>query len=366
MKILIKTLVSIFASAFIIIFASKNDAYATETKVPDETVTFCAVGDNLAHSTVYGKCKNPDGAYDFNKIYDHIRETISSYDLAVVNQETVLVSDYEKVSSYPCFGTPDAMADAIKNAGFDIVLQATNHTMDKGISGVNSSLDTWQKYPEISLLGIHKPNTDHYAQLTKNGITFSMFNYTYGTNGIKIPSKYAGMIDTLADKDRLIKNLHDSNSDFNICFLHIGTEYAYTPTEYQKSVINDIIDAGADVVICSHPHVVEPYGYVTTAAGNKGLIYYSCGNFVSGQDKLPCILGGMASMTFRKTANGVCRIESENFTPLVTNRTDGNSGVIDVYLLSDYTDALASKHSISDVTVKKLYELWNNIMVKTE
>lgn len=336
-----------------------------EPEITETTVTLCATGDNLAHTTVYNKCLTENGTYDFTGIYENIKPLISSYDLAVINQETVLITDPKLISSYPCFGTPAEMASAIVDTGFDIVLQATNHIMDKKIAGVESTLNVWQHYPDMTVLGIHADETDanNIDIIEKNGIKFAMFNYTYGTNGIPIPSDYVYMIDTLDDKDKLITDIQaaENQVDFTVCFLHIGDEYVYTPTAYQKSCIDEVIDAGADVIICAHPHVIEPYEWVTTENGNKGLVYYSCGNFVSGQDKLPRILGGIATVEFKKTSDGICSIENFDFIPIVTHRTRGNDGDTKVYLLQDYTDDLAAQHSISGITVQKLWDLWNSV-----
>lgn len=364
-------------------YSNKGKAVSVECTKPTESeekiekepvietynLSLLAVGDNLIHSQIYNKASNGDGTYDFSSVYENIKSTVSSYDLAVINEETILVEDDSSISSYPCFGTPIEMGDAIIDTGFDIVLSATNHTWDKQQSGVEDTLSFYSQHPEITLLGIHDSEEDYNSIdiVEKNGFKLAMFNYTYGLNGFTLPSDRYYMVDLLDNKDKFIldvQNIEDE-VDFTICFLHIGTEYTYEPTEYQVDYINDLIDAGADIIICAHPHVVEPYGEITTESGNTGLVYYSCGNFISGQNEVPRVLGGMAEIRLSKeVSDGVvtsCEVSSYDFIPVVTHY---NSIEHSVYLLEDYTDELASKHSLTSkgLTLEKLWNLWDSIV----
>ena len=145
-----------------------------------------------------------------------------------------------------------------------------------------NAIDT--KYPNITYLGIHKDPTELDAKfIEKNNIKFSFVNYTYGLNGLEGRIKdNEYMVDLLSDDDiEATMNYAVNNSEVCIAILHAGTEYIYEPTAYQKEQINKFIDLGADVVICMHPHVIEPFGIVTTANGNEGLVYYSLGNLLS-------------------------------------------------------------------------------------
>ena len=333
-------------------------------------LTLSAVGDNLIHTQILNRARQSDGSYDFSAMYENVKDIISSYDISVINQETIFVEDHNNVSSYPCFGSPTEVGDAVIDAGFDIVLGATNHTWDKGRTGVMDSLSYWKKHPEITLLGLHETQEEYETVdiISENNIDMAMFNYTYGLNGFSLPADEPYLVNLLDDKEKFIQDVKEVEDqvDFTICFLHIGTEYVYTPTEYQVDYINDLIDAGADIVICAHPHVVEPYQMVTTESGNEGLVYYSCGNFISGQDQPERMLGGMASLTLKKTVEGdkvTCGIEDYDFIPVVTHY---NSSVHTVYLLSDYTNELASQHYMrqkrGDFSVEYLQSLWDDIM----
>ena len=336
-------------------YASKEEE--TTTTAPEkktEEVSLIACGDNLIHDTVYKKFYDEkNDTYDFVPLYENIAPTIKKYDLAVINQETIFVKDNADVSNYPAFGTPQVMGDALVTSGYDIVLSATNHTMDKGTKAIQGMAEYWKEsYPQISLLGIHDSVEDYNTidYVSKNGIKFAMFNYTYGLNGIELPEDKYYMVDLLDNKDKFLKDIQtaEGEADMTICFLHIGEEYTYEPTDDQVAYIEDVIDAGADVVICAHPHVIEPYGTVKTSKGNTGVVFYSCGNFVSGQDEIDRLLGGMATVNIRKTTEGddsVTEVVDYDFIPVVTHYTRSEEAV---YLLDDYTETLADEHLIKN------------------
>ena len=334
-------------------------------------LTLIAAGDNLIHDTVYEKFYEGDGEYDFHPLYENVKNTIQSYDLAVINQETIFVEDDSEISNYPNFGTPHEMGEALVDTGFDIVLSATNHTMDKGADTIEFMYDYWKtKYPDITLLGIHGDEEDYNTIdiVEKNGIKLAMFNYTYGLNGYELPDGRDYLVDILWNKDKFLGDIEkaETQADMTVCFLHIGDEYVYEPTEYHKEYVESVIDAGADLVICAHPHVVEPYGEVTTANGNTGVVFYSCGNYVSAQDEIDRLLGGMASVTITKTTDGnktETKVTEYDFIPVVTHYTEWSEAV---YELDDYTDDLADMHVIKRYddrfSVDYLWELWNYIV----
>ncbi len=329
--------------------------------IKEDKVYLVASGDNLIHSTVYNKCEK-NGKYDFNDIYKYIKDYIKKYDIAVINQETIFIDDNSKISSYPTFGTPQSMGEAVVNAGFNTILSATNHTFDKGMYGIETTLKYWKEnYSDVNLLGIHETIEDYenIDIIEKNNIKIAMFNYTYGLNGFSLPKDEFYRVNLLSDKEKFLNDLKKAEdlADISICFVHIGEEYRYTPTDYQKNYIKDLIDAGADIIICAHPHVIEPVEYVETNKGNKALVYYSLGNFISGQTELDRNLGGLASIEITKKDN-ITKVTDYSFIPVVTHRTSND---IKAYLLEDYNNNLASKHSVSGITIEKLCDKWKEI-----
>jgi len=172
------------------------------------------------------------------------------------------------------------------------------------------------------------------------------------------------MVDVLGNKDEIAKTLSEAkeNSDILIPILHIGTEYVYNPSTYHKNYVDFFIDNGADIVLCAHPHVLEPYGEITTKNGNKGLVYYSLGNFMSNQKKVPTLLGGMANITLERDESGEVLVKDYSLTPLVTHYS---GKYYSTYKLEDYTDELAKTHNISKTTefsTKILNDLYDKIV----
>lgn len=323
------------------------------------------VGDDLIHNTIYFAARTEDG-YDFDMLFDNVRDDISKADVAIINQETIFVKDPKRYSSYPAFGSPMQVGDSVVKAGFDVVTHATNHTLDKGVSGITDTLEFWrEKYPEIEVLGIHSsPDESKISYLEKNNIKLSFVNYTYGLNGFTLPKDKGYMIDLLGNDEELKENVRTAkeNSDVMIAILHIGTEYVYKPTKYHKKYVDMCIDNGADIVICAHPHVLEPYKMVTTENGNTGLVYYSLGNFISNQRKISTLLGGMADITLERNEDGSVEIKDYSLIPLVTHYTDD---YYTTYKLKDYTDELAAQHRISrteNFSTEILWKLFNEIM----
>jgi poly-gamma-glutamate synthesis protein (capsule biosynthesis protein) len=332
-----------------------------EDVIETSTVNIKMVGDCLIHSLLYKAAYQSDGTYNFDNMFEHVKDDIESADLAIINQETIFTADRNNYSSYPMFGSPVEVGDAEVKAGFDIICHATNHTIDKGIQGITDTLTFWnENYPDIRVLGIHGSADESDIQyIEKNDINFAFVNYTYGLNGLE--SRRAGyeyMVDLLSDSD-IEETLAEAeeNADLTVAILHVGTEYVYEPTDYEQRQVDKFIDNGADIVLCAHPHVVEPYEIRTTDNGNSGLVYYSLGNFISNQDEVPRLLGGMADITITKTGDNI-EISSYDFIPLVTHQ---EKGYYTTYKLEDYTDELASRQKLN-VTVDELKELWNDIV----
>ena len=350
---------AILLSIIITMMSVPVTAYAADTHSPYKTCEIIMVGDDLIHQPLY-KAAYKNNIYDFSAQFANIPE-IKTSDIAIINQETILVDDYNQISSYPCFGTPVSIAGNIVSAGFDVVCHATNHTYDKGYAGIESTLKCWREhYPQTTVLGIHTDasQTD-YSICVHDGLKIGFVNYTYGLNGITRTKDYS--VDLLSDPD--IDNTMTeccNKSDIQIAILHVGEEYRYTPTEYQKQQVNRFIDLGADVVICAHPHVVEPYQMVTTPDGNTGLVYYSLGNFISGQTEIDRCLGGMARFIIKydndDSGNIVADVAEYTFEPLFTHQ---QSGYYTTFKLSDYTD---EQFKNPFYFYYKILNLWNSIV----
>lgn len=339
----------------------------TKTPEPVTTkVTLAAVGDDLIHSQIYKSAKKSNGSYNFDQLFLNLKDEIASPDIAVINQETVLGGASLGYSGYPRFNSPTEVGDAVVKAGFDVVLHATNHAMDKGEKGMQNTIDFWKKYPEITVLGANESQdeADTIPVVDVNGIRIAMLNYTYGLNGLSLPSGRTYMVNLL-DEQRVRSDVAKAKevSDFVIVFPHWGTEYVYKPVESQKEWTQIFLETGVDLVIGTHPHVLESVEWIEREDGHRMLVYYSLGNFVSSQSEVPRMLGGMANVTIEKTGEEKAVIADASITQLVTHITKG-SKEFTVYKLSEYTDSLAAKHRLSGkgLNIKKLKSLSKQIL----
>lgn len=339
----------------------------------EATINIKVAGDNMFHSNVLKYGKQEDGTYDFSYMYENIKDYIGSADIAVINQESAVVSDLKRVQGYPAFGVPDSICDTLIDVGFDVILQANNHVTDKEQSGVESTIAAWRSRPQVTYLGIHDTEEDarKIRFVQAKSVKIGMLNYTYGVNRETWPMPGQEHMVDMINEEKMQDDIARAKklSDMVIVFLHDGTEYTHTPSEDQKSHINHCIDYGADIVVCAHPHVIQPYEAVTTPRGNNGLVYYSVGNFVSGQEKFATLLGGVADITLKKEpqADGKTKITITNYglEPVVTH-LDSKAKQVKVYKLRDYTNELASasnygrKHK--KYTVQDMWDLYNKVV----
>lgn len=352
------------------VITDKNDKIDNSTKenvvntneIPtnkSEEVKLLAVGDNLIHIEVYKSGKGKDGEYNYNHLFAELKEEIKNADIAVINQETIFGNKAIGYSGYPNFCSPKEVGDAIIKAGFDVVLHANNHTMDKGVKAVEYTLNFWKKHEKVIALGINKNEeaSKKIPIITKNGIRFAMLNYTYGLNGYSLPSKNSYLVNLLEEKkvkSDIIKAR--KQADIIIVFPHWGTEYSYKPDEDQKYWTNFFAEQGVDLVIGSHPHVLQPVEWIEAKNGHKMLVYYSLGNYVSYQREAPRMLGGMANITFIKDETGV-RIKEAGITPIVTHYENKNGYQFATYKLEDYTEELAKIHGVLKVEKNSTFTL---------
>lgn len=315
-------------------------------------VSLLAVGDNLIHIEVVKSGSREVGSYNFDHLYDEIKDEIIDADIAIVNQETILGGNEFKYSGYPAFNSPTEIGDALVEAGFDVVLHATNHTLDKGYKGVKNTFEHWSNYPDITVLGINNSEDDRNKVpiVEKNGIKFAMLNYTYGLNGYTIPSDKPYLVNML-EKERMaedIKKAHEE-ADFVIVFPHWGTEYVYEPIKSQKDLVAFYYELGVDLVIGTHPHVIQPVEWITSDSGHNMLVYYSLGNFLSYQKEAARMLGGLAQIDIIKDETGTY-ISDAAITPIITHYEHGPADYnYGIYKLSEYSSAMGDEHGVSDI-----------------
>lgn len=269
------------------------------------------VGDALIHSSIYMDAKTSTDSYDFRPMLEKIKPIVSKYDLKYYNQETVLGGVELGLSNYPRFNSPYEVGDAFIDAGFNLVSLATNHTMDKGEQGVLNSLFYWGKQQNILTAGSYKSFEDRDRKVIKeiNGIKYAFFSYTTWTNGLETPTgkEYLNNVysEELAKND--IERVKDE-VDIIIVAMHWGTEYSKGISDSQVEIANYLSSLGVDIIIGSHPHVVEPIEFI-----GKTMVIYSLGNFISDQVGVERLTGLMVSVNIHKTVEkGNTTISLEN------------------------------------------------------
>ena len=314
-------------------------------------VTLAAVGDIIAHDTILNLAETGNG-YDFSSLFALLKNDISSVDLAIANVETPLGGG--PYTGYPSFNTPDEMGLAVIDAGFDVALQASNHSMDSGTDGIRHAIRFWKSHADqILMVGLHD-SAEEESQIpiiTVNGISFAVLNYTYGLNGYELPYEEDYLITLMNDGTRdFIREQVEratSQADFVIVCPHWGEENRVgEPTYEQEDWAMLFTEAGADLILGTHPHVIEDIEWITADNGNRALCYYSLGNFVSNQQYTDLVLGGMAYLVIEQDEQGThIKEDSAKVIPVVThNDKTGDPVVIQTYYLADYTQDLADVH----------------------
>lgn len=335
---------------------SAGEAEEIPEPEPEPEISLVMVGDILQHTPVAKSAKKEDGTYDYSAVFAQMKEEISAADIALVNQEVILGGAELGISGYPSFNAPYELGDALADAGFDVILHATNHSLDKGKKGLLNCLSFWQEnYPEMAVLGIHDSAEDQseiyvYEQ---DGIRVAILNYTYGTNGIPLPKDMPYAVDLL-DKTRIAEDLRRAKelADFVVVCPHWGTEYVLEETAVQQKWAAFFAENGADLVLGTHPHVIEPIEWTggDHSEGDGALVYYSLGNFVNWTSGAKPgvanrMVGGMAQVTIGLDEDGEAIIKAYDVEPLVCHLEQGFGGVT-VYPLEDYTAELAARNEI--------------------
>lgn len=302
---------------------------STPEQLPPEpeplTARITVTGDMMAHKWQLTDALNngTDGGYSFAHNFEDVATYFQQADLAVANLETTLCGPDLGYSDYPLFGTPDSFAQAIKDAGIDVLSTANNHCMDKGGNGLTRTLEV------LDSMGIAHMGTyasaearDQILTLDVNGIQVALLSYTYGTNGIPVPQSY--MVN-LMDDDLMcsdIRRAREQGADFVIVMPHMGIEYETSPRQDAQDTVQMLFEAGADAVLASHPHVLQPMEYhtITEEDGSTrtAFVIYSLGNAISSQETFPRNGGVILNLDIEKQENERAKLTSISVIPTWT------------------------------------------------
>jgi len=261
-----------------------------EVDLPNPTATFLAVGDVMMHDgQIWSGYSDAADSFDYTEFFHVVKDEISAADIAMANLETTLAGKEQKYTGYPMFNSPDEIADALKDAGFDIIVTSNNHSLDRGAKGAIRTIQVL-KERGLAPIGTYESEEEREQILIKelNGISFAFLSYTYGTNGIPIPKDMPYLVN-LIDEELILSDIEKARSqaDVVVVYLHYGDEYQRTPSKYQRKLAHLLLKNGASFIVASHPHVIQPGEWmeVQEADGEiiKKYIAYSMGNFISAQ-----------------------------------------------------------------------------------
>ena len=342
------------------------------------SINLTAVGDVMAHSPqLKAQYDSNSNTYSFDNNFKYIKKYIETSDLSIANLETTLAGEDIGYSSYPTFNTPDAIASALKNTGFDIISTINNHTFDKGSHGFDRTLSVLKELNFETVGTKSNVYDDDYIIKDINGIKLGITSYSYGDiinsdkylNGIKISDECkeranifssSNVNDAFNTINNTISKLNDT--DMQILIIHWGNEYQRVPSKFQSELAQLLSDAGVDIIIGSHPHVVQPVEMIKSSDGsNETLIVYSLGNLISNQRKET--LGNsytedglIVSIDINKdSSNSDAYVSNVKCIPTWVNKySDNNKFVYEVVPIEDNV-TLNTMENLSKDRVKQSY-----------
>lgn len=333
----------------------------TEPKAEPKLVSSATIintGDIMVHSTQLDGAEKSDGSYDFSDFFKNISSIVSKADLAVANLEVTFGgSESGKYSGYPAFNTPDSLADVIKNAGFDLLLTTNNHSYDTGLFGLKRTQEILNQ-KGFSHIGTRlSASENQYAVKDINGIKIGMTAFSYenkcdtvgrkSLNGNIIATEANDLINTFnydrldefyKNAENIINNCKKQKADKIIFYMHWGEEYQLKENTWQDTIAQKLCDLGVDIIVGSHPHVIQPAALLHSAdSQNTAAVFYSMGNCISNQRQEimhpECTTGhtedGMLlSFKFDKYSDGSVALSEVNIIPTWVNKYKGGSGYL--------------------------------------
>ena len=375
--------------AIVLPTAPEQTEAPTETTAPPpvpehvvSTATILSTGDLLMHEPVFSSCKTTNG-YDFESIFRYIAEDVTAADYAVANLETTLAGTDNGYAykGYPNFNCPDTIVDGAKDAGFDLLLNANNHSYDTGSVGAHRTISIIRDR-ELDYTGF-RDTAEEKPYLVKeiNGINIGMICYTYETdnradtvalNGLPLKAEDKNLVNAFdynaldtfyAELEANLAAMEADGAEATMVYLHWGDEYQLTQNANQTRIAQKICDLGVDVIVGGHPHVVQPMDLLesTVDPDHKTVCLYSMGNAVSNQRQgfteriaTPHTEDGVLfSVTFSKYSDGTVYVESTDLLPVwVYRRTDGTGNEYNMLPLHlDKADSWMTDFNMKEHTV---------------
>ena len=320
---------------------------------------------------IYGMKKRRK--YNFDFIFENMEKYIKEYDIKIINDEVLISGTNFKITGYPRFNSPFELADSVAKAGFNVILKATNHVNDLNEMARLIDLNNWKKYPNIKVIGSYQNEEEaqKIAYFEKNGIKIALLNYCKGSNR---PLKNSYTISKIYYK-RIKRDIEKSRAEgaqIIIVMPHWGTEFSLEKNEFQDKWTKIFFYLGVDIIIGTHPHVIQPIEIMEDKGKNRKMyIFYSLGNFISSSARrknyFTKFLGGMAHVIVGKINNKVV-IKEIKFIPLITHIYPKDKKVT-TFKVKDYNESMAKDNYIRFLSAKnfsyeRMMDTFKNVIDK--
>ena len=301
--------------------SSNEEKTAQEEIKPDVTFTLTAIGDIMCHNTQYWDAYQKEtDTYDFSYVFENVKNYIAAGDISIANIETSFAGKDRGYSNYPVFNSPDELARDVKATGLDIITTAGNHCLDMGYSGLSRTIDIL-KNNGIEQLGTYKSQEERDTVFIKDvkGVKIAFIDYTYGTNGIPVPSGKEYCVN-LIDKDLIKKDIEaakEQNVDMIVACMHWGDEYKTKANKEQEDLADFLFKNGVNVIIGNHPHVLEQMEKrtITLEDGTTqdGFVIFACGNFICDQNAENTRNSIILNLDITRHSNGKVTVDKANY-----------------------------------------------------
>ena len=364
----------LFIIFLIIIIESSIKIINCINKSSPNDISMCMVGDLLIHDPIlnYAKSEMINNKYNFDFLFENIEKYIKEYDIKIINDEVLISGPKYNITGYPRFNSPIELSDSIVKAGFNVILKATNHVNDKNEEARLADLNNWKRFSNIKVLGSYE-NKDDAEKITFfeiKGVKIALLNYCYGSNRKIKKNKYIMNKLQFNKLKNDVEKSRNEGAELIIVMPHWGKEYSLKINEYQKKWTKIFFELGVDLVIGTHPHVIQPVEVIEDKKRNKKMyVFYSIGNFInytseSKKDVFKRFLGGLAHIIIGKEKNKII-IKEVKFIPLITHIYRASNKVT-TFKVKDYNKKMAKKNYVKkkdkSFSYKKIFETFKNIV----
>ena len=354
---------------------SSIDNTNSDNETLQEPVTFSlsAIGDVMCHNTQYIDAYNSStDSYDFSYVFEDIKNYIEAADISIGSLETTFAGKDRGYSNYPTFNSPEELAYDLSEMGLDVLSTAGNHSLDKGFSGLSNTLDVLDD-ANISHSGTYRSQEDRDSVLIEDvkGVKVAILSYTYGTNGIPIPSDKEFCVN-LIDRDLIkedIENAKSQNADVIIACMHWGIEYQTKPNSEQEDLADFLFQNGVDIILGNHPHVLQPMEKksITLEDGTVKdcFVVYALGNFICDQNAENTRNSIILNLDITKNSDGKISIDKVDYVPIYMYK-NSNLSIRKMKLL-DIEKSISDYESGSDTSISSsTYNLLKNELKNIE